>query len=96
VIAPTFTVSGVISRVTSTGSVVPFEGVDVYAGRKHATTDATGYYSIDGLTGAITIAVNKDGYKKERTTVPFIGDTRFDLQLVRLRRYTLSGGASQK
>jgi hypothetical protein len=95
IVAQTFTLSGVISRVTSTGTVAAVEGVDVRTGPQHVTTDATGYYSLAGLTATSGIVVNKYGYRQERRTLALTADTRLDLQLIRLPRYTFSGVVSE-
>lgn len=84
-----------ISRATATGAA-PVEGADVRTGPQHATTDRNGYYSIPGLTGSqADVFVAKSSYKSHRTTLMLSGDTRFDVQLVRLARYRLSGVVSE-
>ena len=83
-----FTLSGVVTEVTETGTV-PVEGVSVYrgvvSGWREATTDRNGFYSLLGMVdGSETVATFKQGYARtEHRNVSIKGDTRFDIQLVR-------------
>jgi hypothetical protein len=93
--APAFTLFGVISTAKATG-VVALEGVQVSWGPQSVMTDGNGYYSIPGLTAATSgIVVTKYPYKQERRSLSLTGDTRLDLQLVRLAPYHLSGLVSE-
>lgn len=98
--APTFTLSGVISAARATG-VVPLEGVQVswtsdpLTGQQSVMTDGSGYYSIPGLPATTGITVSKYPYRQERRSLWLTGDTRLDLQLVRLDPYHLSGVVSE-
>jgi hypothetical protein len=82
---PTYTLSGVVSEVTSTG-LASVEGVQVeeYTLHQFATTDANGFYRISGVSaGRVGVGFDKEGYQSTRTTVIVSGDTRFDAQVVR-------------
>jgi len=92
---PTYTLSGVISDATPAG-VAPLEGVQVWTGPQHATTDGNGYYSISGLTASNSIFVTKVGYKQVRKSLTLSGDAQLDIQLDPLEKYTLSGVVSEQ
>jgi hypothetical protein len=94
VVAPTFTLVGVISTTKATG-VVALEGVQVSSGPQSVMTDEDGYYSLPGLTATSGIVVTKYSYKQERRSLSLTSDTRLDLQLVRLDPYHLSGVVSE-
>lgn len=91
---PTYTLWGVVSEITSTGEV-PLSDVEVYWSEYKGTmTDAKGEYRIDGMFGGTQpIWIEKDGYTfaidiphrlgEPWRDVSVIGDTRFDVQLVR-------------
>jgi hypothetical protein len=79
--------------MTATG-LAPVEGVVVQASQtKPVTTDANGFYNIPGLDAAarMTVTTRKAGYASGETNVTISGDTRLDIQLVRVAIYTLSG-----
>ena len=92
---PTYTLSGVISDATPTG-VAALEGVQVWSGPQHVTTDGNGYYNISGLTASSSIFVTKVGYKQVRKSLTLSGDARLDMQLDPLDKYTLSGVVSEQ
>ena len=92
---PTYTLSGVISDATPAG-VAPLEGVQVWTGPQHVTTDGNGYYSISGLTASSGIFVTKVGYKQVRKSLTLNGDARLDLQLEPLDKYSFSGVVSEE
>jgi hypothetical protein len=84
----TYTLSGTVTEVTS-GAVVPVADAGVSraygSGWQAATTDATGFYAIHGLYDRTdAVAVFKEGYQTQETTVAVAGDTRFDVRLVRV------------
>ena len=91
---PTYTLSGVVSEVTTAGQV-PIEGVEVYWSEYKGTfTDRNGFYTIEGVYGGVQpIWVEKDGYTfavviphrmgERWRDVTISGDTRFDVHLVR-------------
>jgi hypothetical protein len=91
---PTYTLSGVVSELTTEGPV-PLEGVDVYWSEYKGTfTDGKGFYTIEGLyKGVQPMWVAKEGYTfavdiphpmgERWRDVTISGDTRFDVQLVR-------------
>jgi hypothetical protein len=83
-----YTLSGLVTEMTSAGEV-PIEGAAVYrgygSGWQSGTTDANGVYQIRGLYDRTDIvSVIKEGYRTQEKTLTVSGDTRFDLQLVRL------------
>jgi hypothetical protein len=84
----TYTLSGTVTEVTN-GAVIPVADAGVYrsygSGWQAATTDATGFYEIRGLYDRTdAVAVSKEGYRTQETTVAVAGDTRFDVRLVRV------------
>jgi hypothetical protein len=91
---PTYTLSGVVSEMTPNGEV-PLSGVDVYWSEYKGTmTDENGEYRIDGMfAGTQPMWIKKEGYMfaidiphrmgEPWRDVSVIGDTRFDVQLVR-------------
>jgi hypothetical protein len=94
---PTYTLSGGVVGMTATG-LTPIEGVVVQAGQtKPVRTDANGFYTIPGLDAAarLTVTTIKAGYATGQTNVAISGDTRLDIQLVRVAIYTLSGVVSE-
>jgi hypothetical protein len=58
------------------------------------TTDGNGYYSIPGLIST-GLFVTQYGYRNVRRDVTLSGDTRLDIQLVPLERYSLAGVVSE-
>lgn len=83
----TYTLSGLITERTSTGSM-PLEGVEVFRGYASgwigATTDSNGFYEVHGLYDRTdVVSASKDGYERQEARVTVNGDTRFDMQLVR-------------
>jgi hypothetical protein len=87
-VAPTstFTLAGVINEA--------LEGVQVRIGPQHAMTDGNGYYSIPGITAG-EIWATKLGYRTEKRNVTLSTDTRLDMRLVPLDKYSLSGVVSE-
>ena len=84
----TFTLSGIVTEVTSAGAVRPVAGAVVYravtSGWQEATTDATGSYRIHGLNdGTEAVSAMKDGYQTTEESVTVKGDTRFNIRLSR-------------
>jgi hypothetical protein len=78
--------------------VAPIEGVVVQASQtRPVTTDANGFYTIPGLDAAarMTVTTRKGGYAASEMNVAINGDTRLDIQLVRVAIYTLSGVVSE-
>lgn len=90
----TYTLSGVISEMTATGPV-PIEGARVADTVNYAQTtktDASGLYSLPGLTAmSRSVSVTKDGYVTETKPVTLSGDARLDIQIERVPTYVLSG-----
>jgi len=83
----TYTLSGVVSEMTSTGQV-PVEGVQVDEGYFHAQvkTDTNGFYSFTGPYGTDIrnfVLFTKEGYLTATSEVAINGNTRLDVQLVR-------------
>ncbi len=91
-----YTLSGVVSEVTSAGEV-PVEDVWVYCdscghdGHTGVYTDSRGYYIFpEVLPGSTPLVIHKDGYDVvdpvpgfANKVVTVNGDTRFDIRLVR-------------
>jgi len=93
--AATHVVSGVIAEMTPAG-LVPVEGVRVEeaTSRQAATTDRTGFFSMSGVPAVHALfSARKDGYQIVTKDVQINGDTRLDMEIVRLVSYTLSGVA---
>ena len=97
----TRTLSGVILEMTPTGAL-PVEGVRVTlaqsAGQTPVTTDAAGVYSFAGISSTVSqvvLRVEKYGFQSRLDPVRIDGDTRLDIELVRLAIYTLSGVVSE-
>ena len=95
--AVTYTLSGVVSEMTSTGPVA-IEGATVAQSnsvRAMAVTDFSGRYSISGLSAqSLTISVTKSGFIPETKALTMTGDTQLDIRLERMPRlpnYILSG-----
>ena len=66
---PTYTISGMIKVDNGQGPTDPLEGVTVYAGALSGVTDATGAYTINGLTnGSYEVRAEKRGYAFEPPT----------------------------
>lgn len=81
------TLSGVVSERTPRGRA-PIEGAEVWRsagyGWRSATTDANGFYRIQGLyDGSETVHTSKDGYLPDERAVTIEGDTRHDIELAR-------------
>jgi hypothetical protein len=92
---PLYTLSGVVSEVTSTG-LMPVEDADVNVATalSGAKTDKNGFYSIPGLAAAafpIAVWVSKEGYDSTRTDVTITGDTRLDIQIGRRALHKVCG-----
>jgi hypothetical protein len=95
---PTFTVSGVVSTLTSTG-LVPVAGVRVdFAGGPGpvtglvTTTDTNGFYTMKGVDTTTTrVSASNAGYENSSQNVTIGEDTRVDLQLTPVATYTISG-----
>lgn len=89
----TYTLSGVVSTAGASGPTF-VEGATVRdsVSGKTATTDTNGRYSLSGLPARTTaIVVSVDGYVAVTQVMTIEGDTSFDVELVRVPRYTLSG-----
>jgi len=87
----TYTISGMVSEVTPTGST-PVDGVTVNAQiGKPAVTDAGGLYVLSGLPAFITVTSWKPSYEADTRNVAISADTRLDIQLTRRATFTLSG-----
>jgi hypothetical protein len=57
-----------------------------------AVTDATGRYSLTGLSASsFTISVTMAGFNTETTVVTMTGDTQLDVRLERIGNHVLSG-----
>ena len=77
--------SGVVFEVTPTG-VMPIANVQVEEYHRHqtATTDASGFYRISGVSvGRLFFGFEKEGYQSNRSSVNVTGDTRFDIEAIR-------------
>jgi hypothetical protein len=89
----TFTLSGTVSEMTAQGAA-PIRGArvaDVVSGRA-AVTDASGFYSILGLSPTShAFSITREGYVTEARTVTIGSDTQLDVRLERMVSHTLSG-----
>ena len=91
--AAIYTLSGVVSEQTSAGPA-PVEGVRVEETSSHrfVMTDASGAFSISGLTTSnAVVTVSKPGYVSSTRSVTGGGDTQVDISVARVTSYTLSG-----
>jgi hypothetical protein len=89
----TFNLSGAVSEMTTAGPA-PIGGarVAVTSSGRAAVTDASGHYSIPGLSATShLISVTRDGYVTQTRTVTLSGDTQLDVRLEREEGYILSG-----
>ena len=88
----TYTLSGVVTEMTATGSA-PIEGARVVdASGRSAATDGDGAYLISGLPASSrTISVTRNGYLTGTRTIAMTGDTELDIRLERIETYVLSG-----
>ena len=94
----TYTVSGVITEMTTT-RLTPLGGVSMFINGRRGTTDDQGFYSIPGveaLSFGNSITATKAGYKAETTNLTLKADTRVDFQLARTAIYTLSGVVAEQ
>ena len=79
------TVAGVLSEASGGD---PIGGATVrvddgpYIGRS-SSSDGNGYYSIPGITGAVTLVAGKSGYDAITKSVTVSGDTRVDMTMRR-------------
>lgn len=90
---PTYTLSGIVFAETATGPA-PIEGarVIVNGSGPQSTTGKDGRYSISGLSAVSNvITVSGWGIAVATKTVVITGDTTFDIQVLALPSYTLSG-----
>jgi len=92
----TYTLSGIVSEVTSTGYHRPVEGARVEEINLHLPvwvwTDKNGFYSIPGRhAGTLSLSVTLEGYEAGKRDVAINGDTQLDIQLVPRATFTLSG-----
>jgi uncharacterized repeat protein (TIGR01451 family) len=80
----------------------PIAGVTIQIGNKTTTTDATGYWKIDGLPeGEYTVTANKDGYdfptenvaigNDQNMTLDMKGDSLLDIKVVPTPRVAQQG-----
>jgi len=91
--AATYTLSGVVTEETSTGSI-PVEGalVTVSTSTQRALTDGGGGFRIEGLRAATaTMSVTRSGYASSSSAIQIGGDTQVDVHISRLPAFTLSG-----
>lgn len=96
--ATTYTLSGVVTEATPTGSTA-VEGMrvqEIDSGR-FAMTDADGSYSISGLrANSISVAASKPGYVTHTKTLTIAADTQLDFRVDRIEMHTLSGVVFEK
>jgi hypothetical protein len=97
--APTYTLSGLITVTTGSGSF-PVGGARVEESNSHriTTTNQEGLYSIPGLQPTNNfVTVSKAGYISDTRPVTINGDTRLDIEvaLVEVVTYTLTGVVSE-
>jgi len=88
-----YTLSGAVSETTADGSL-PIDGAKVVEPSSGRTvmTDASGFYSIPGLSTATrSILVSKGGYLSETKLVSMSSDTKLDVELKRVEGYSLYG-----
>jgi hypothetical protein len=81
---PTFTVSGTVFERTPSGTA-PVEGVFVAETNSHrnATTDAKGFYRIEGFSsGSISLWASKSYYYVSKVTLAISGDVSTDIEIV--------------
>lgn len=90
--APLFTLSGVVSEMTP-GGLTPIGGVVIQAqGTRPVLSDATGAYSIPGLSAIVSaVTVAKFPFESQAQSVSITADTRLDLLLARRPAFSLSG-----
>ena len=88
-----YALSGSISELTAAGAVPVTEAlVEERPSGQMAITDATGRYSISGLSAAAhSLRVTKDGYTTQIKDVTLRGDMQLDIRLDRIASYILSG-----
>jgi hypothetical protein len=98
-----YTVSGVVVALTAAG-LGPVEGVLVVADSpvgttNHdtliATTGKDGLYSLTVDAGVRSLLLSRAGYVTDQKSVTVSGDTRFDIQIVRVATHSLSGVVSE-
>jgi hypothetical protein len=84
---PTFILSGVVAELQ--GSTAPIAGalVEVLTGEREgdtATTNGTGRYTLDGLSGEVTIRASGNGWTPSEETVELAEDQTLDFTLLPL------------
>jgi hypothetical protein len=78
----TFTVNGLVTD-GSTGGVLP--NVTITIGSKSTTTDATGNYTLSGISpGSITVVASATSYVTGQQTINLSANTRVDFTLARV------------
>ena len=94
-----YTVSGVVVALSAAG-LMPVEDVRVTAdapvgSTNHdtlgATTGKDGLYSLTVDAGVRSLLLIRSGYVTAEKSVTVSGDTRFDIQIVRVATYSLAG-----
>jgi hypothetical protein len=84
-VVPTATVAGVV-REAGTNSPLSGVSVRIVAGvglNSTSVTDGNGYYSIAGVSGALTLSFSLSGFDSVARPTVVNGDTRFDTTLTR-------------
>ena len=81
-VAATFSVNGTVTNATS-GARLP--GATVAIGSSSTTTDASGNYTLSGISGGtVTVVASANSYATSQQTVALSADTRVDFALVPL------------
>lgn len=87
----TETKAGLTGVVTDVNTGTPLSGVSVSAEGKTATTDATGSYSLAGLTvGPVTVNFSKQGYKAKSVSITLVAGQN-TLNMTMNNRGTITG-----
>src|SRR6185295_18782914 len=86
-VAPTFTLSGVVTEENTAGRAVAGGTVQVVDGAnagKSSSTDGNGSYTLADLrAGSFTVRASASGYTAAERSVTIAQDTRLDLKLLR-------------
>lgn len=89
----TYTVSGVVSTRNALGpTLLPGITVRDSVSGQSTTTDTNGFYKLSGLrAGTTAIVVTGAGYVSLTQVIVITAETSFDIELIRIPTYTLSG-----
>ena len=89
----TYTISGVVSTPHASGpTLLPGITVRDSVSGRSTTTDTKGFYMLSGLrAGTTAIVVTGAGYVSLTQVIVITAETSFDVELIRIPTYTLSG-----